>query len=331
MTTITDIAKAAGVSIATVSRILNYDATLAVTPETRQRVLKTAEKLAYKPRRRKRVPTQTTVALVQWRSEHEELNDLYYLQIQYAVEAKAASAGYHLQNFHLEQLDSDSVANVKGIIALGKYDAGEVTKMKALGLPLVFVDQNMLAFDCDSVTADYAGPITEIIDHFRKVGIDDIGFLGGLETSRSGHEQFQDVRTTTFDRVVKQAGLARPEFRFIGEFTPDSGYHLMKKAIQTLGDQLPHGFIIANDTMAVGALRALNEAGLAVPQRVSVISFNDVAVAKFTTPPLSTIHAATDQMGQTAVELLQARLGDTKRVPRQVNFKSELVMRASSL
>ncbi|EGF46512.1 galactose operon repressor, partial [Lacticaseibacillus rhamnosus MTCC 5462] len=87
MTTITDIAKAAGVSIATVSRILNYDATLAVTPETRQRVLKTAEKLAYKPRRRKRVATQTTVALIQWRSEQEELNDLYYLQIQYAIEA----------------------------------------------------------------------------------------------------------------------------------------------------------------------------------------------------------------------------------------------------
>ena len=98
MTTITDIAKAAGVSIATVSRILNYDTTLAVTPETRQRVLKTAEKLAYKPRRRKRVSPQTTVALIQWRSEQEELNDLYYLQIQYAIEARAASAGYHLQS-----------------------------------------------------------------------------------------------------------------------------------------------------------------------------------------------------------------------------------------
>ena len=123
MTTITDIAKAAGVSIATVSRILNYDATLAVTPETRQRVLKTAEKLAYKPRRRKRVATQTTVALIQWRSEQEELNDLYYLQIQYAIEARAASIGYHVQNLHLEQLNAESVANVQGIIALGKYDA----------------------------------------------------------------------------------------------------------------------------------------------------------------------------------------------------------------
>ena len=117
----------------------------------------------------------------------------------------------------------------------------------------------------------------------------------------------------------------------IGEFTPDSGYRLMRQAIEKLGERLPHAFIIANDTMAVGALRALNEADISVPQRVSVISFNDVAVAKFTTPPLSTVHAATDQMGQTAVELLQARLNDAKRVPRQVNFKSELIMRASSL
>ncbi|MDN6712038.1 MAG: LacI family DNA-binding transcriptional regulator, partial [Lacticaseibacillus paracasei] len=157
MTTITDIAKAAGVSIATVSRILNYDTTLAVTPETRQRVLKTAEKLAYKPRRRKRVSPQTTVALIQWRSEQEELNDLYYLQIQYAIEARAASAGYHLQSLHLEQLGAETTQNVQGVIALGKYDAGEVATIKALAQPVVFVDQNMLAFDCDSVTSDYAG------------------------------------------------------------------------------------------------------------------------------------------------------------------------------
>lgn len=131
--------------------------------------------------------------------------------------------------------------------------------------------------------------------------------------------------------MTKAAGIDHAEFRLIGEFTPDSGYRLMRQAIEKLGERLPHAFIIANDTMAVGALRALNEANISVPQRVSVISFNDVAVAKFTTPPLSTVHAATDQMGQTAVELLQARLNDAKRVPRQVNFKSELIMRASSL
>ena len=331
MTTITDIAKAAGVSIATVSRILNYDTTLAVTPETRQRVLKTAEKLAYKPRRRKRVSPQTTVALIQWRSEQEELNDLYYLQIQYDIADRAASAGYHLQNLHLEQLAAETTQNVQGVIALGKYDAGEVATIKALAQPGVFVDQNMLAFDCDSVTSDYAGPIEQIIHHFQSVGINDIGFLGGVETSRSGREQFQDVRTAAFDRVMYAENLMQPAFRFIGAFTPDSGYELMKQAITKLGDTLPHGFIVANDTMAVGALRALNEAKIEVPQRVSVISFNDVAVAKFTTPPLSTVHAATDQMGQTAVELLQARIKDPKRVPRQVNFKSELIMRASSL
>ncbi|EPC77657.1 transcription regulator of beta-galactosidase gene, partial [Lacticaseibacillus paracasei subsp. paracasei Lpp71] len=182
-----------------------------------------------------------------------------------------------------------------------------------------------------SVTSDYAGPIEQIIHHFQSVGINDIGFLGGVETSRSGREQFQDVRTAAFDRVMYAENLMQPAFRFIGAFTPDSGYELMKQAITKLGDTLPHGFIVANDTMAVGALRALNEAKIEVPQRVSVISFNDVAVAKFTTPPLSTVHAATDQMGQTAVELLQARIKDPKRVPRQVNFKSELIMRASSL
>lgn len=84
--------------------------------------------------------------------------------------------------------------------------------------------------------------------------------------------------------MTKAAGIDHAEFRLIGEFTPDSGYRLMRQAIEKLGERLPHAFIIANDTMAVGALRALNEADISVPQRVSVISFNDVAVAKFTTP-----------------------------------------------
>ena len=74
---------------------------------------------------------------IQWRSEQEELNDLYYLQIQYAIEAQAASAGYHLQNLHLEQLAAETTQNVQGVIALGKYDAGEVATIKALAQPVV--------------------------------------------------------------------------------------------------------------------------------------------------------------------------------------------------
>lgn len=106
-----------------------------------------------------------------------------------------------MTNLHLETLNAESVDNVLGNFALGQYDAGEVAEIKALGLPIVFVELNMLAFDCDSVTGDYAGHIAQNFELLLKVGIDDIGFLGGLETSRSGREQLLDVRTATFDRV----------------------------------------------------------------------------------------------------------------------------------
>ena len=105
---------------------------------------------------------------------------------------------------------------------------------------------------------------------------------------------------------------------------------MMKKAIHDLGDDLPHAFFISNDPMAIGALKALGEENIAVPDRVSLFSFNDTSVAKYVYPELSAVHVATDQMGVSAVELMQSRLENGREVPLKIIVATKLMVRKST-
>ncbi len=98
-----------------------------------------------------------------------------------------------------------------------------------------------------------------------------------------------------------------------------------------LGTDLPHGFIIGNDTMAIGAIHALHEANIEIPGRVSLISFNDISIAQFTNPTLSAVHAYIETLGESAVNLLLARINEPNTVPHMLTFANKLILRESSL
>ncbi|MFT8411629.1 MAG: LacI family DNA-binding transcriptional regulator [Schleiferilactobacillus perolens] len=330
MATIKEIADKAGVSITTVSRILNFDAALSVTDTTRARVLRIAEALDYTPRRKKAGRISKKIAVLQWHSAAQELNDLYYLQIQNAIERSALMMGYSLNYVTITDFEKGVNKSFSGIIALGKYDHDEILNIADKGLPIVFVGQNSLVYGFDSITSDFVSPVQWIIDHFQEVGINDIGLLIGQEATSAGRHLIKDTRLKAFEIFGQEASVYDPARIFVGEFTPTSGYDLMNQAIEQLGDELPHAFIVGNDAMAVGVIRALREHNLAVPGRVSLISFNDVAVARYTTPKLSTVHAYTDLMGSGALHLLRKRIADPNRVAQQVNFATKLILRESS-
>ncbi|GAF39906.1 lacI family transcriptional regulator [Agrilactobacillus composti DSM 18527 = JCM 14202] len=332
MTTIKDIAEQAKVSISTVSRILSFDETLSVTDETRQRVLQTAEDLQYKRRSRKAKRRITAnIGIVQWHTMSQELNDLYYMQIQNGVENKANSLGIATESMTLDEiLGQDSVA-LDGLIMIGKFDRIEIRDLKKLKLPMVFVGQNTLPEGFDSVQSDYETPIKTIIDHYLKHHIKDIGMLIGQEQTSKETDIIPDPRLVTFTAYLRQLNLFEPKFVFKGDYSPESGFEMMDQAIKQLGPDLPHGFILGSDAMAVGALRALSQADIAVPERVSIVSFNDVAIAKFTTPTLSTIHSQTELMGERAISLLKKRLENPKRIPQSNVYASEFIRRESSI
>ena len=118
-------------------------------------------------------------------------------------------------------------------------------------------------------------------------------------------------------------------FIYTGNFTTEDGYQLMKSAIREHGEQLPTAFFAGNDQMAVGCLRALAEENIPVPERVNIIGLNDISIAKYVYPPLSTVRVHKEEMGKAAVNLMIERINGRK-VAKKVFIGTELIVRESS-
>lgn len=328
MTTIKEIAEKAGVSIATVSRVLNYDPALSVSNDTKQRIFETAEKLSY--RKKSKVKKNIAkIALVKGDSVKEDLNDLFYMLIRFGVENKCEQHSLHISTFYRGNEKGMFDEQIQGVIALGKFDDQQITALKKVSRNIVFVDFSPDEERYDSVITDYENAITKVLDHFISHGHQKIGYIGGREYDRK-QSQKTNSRLKTYKKYLEEKGLFRKENLYLSDFTPEAGFNLMKKAIQEQGGDLPTAFLIGCDTMAVGCLRALNEAKIAVPERVNLIGMNDFVFSKYLFPSLSTLKVYTELMGESAVDLLMERLMGRK-IAKKVIVPTLLKIRQSSL
>lgn len=320
MATLKDIAIKADVSTSTASRILNNDKTLSVADQTRSRVLKVAEQLDYQTKKNKQTKPNLTVALIHWYTRAKELEDNYYLSIRLGVEKAAHEKGVELiKIFH----DSfQSLIPADGAIAIGKFDHEEVSKFKQIYKHIVFVDSSPDVAVFDSVTIDFEQAFKEAIDFLRSQHIKKIGYIGGREYTHTLKQPIGDRREKFFRSYVKEH-----EHIHIGEFNIASGYELMKKIIAK--DKLVEAYIIASDNMAIGALRALYEANIKVPNDVSIISVNDIEQSAYTIPPLSTIKIYKEHMGEVAVNLLLEKINGRK-IAQKVIVPTKLILRKTT-
>ncbi|MGY4690987.1 LacI family DNA-binding transcriptional regulator [Salibacterium sp. K-3] len=325
MATIKEIADRAGVSPSTVSRVLNYDKALSVADTTKKRIFEAAEELSYQKVRGKKTEVRT-IAFLHWVDDQEELDDIYYMAIRFGIEKRADMSNVKLVKYgegELEQIETD----VEGIIAVGHFNQDQVRALKKLEKKIVFVDSNPDETASDAVLVDFERISTMIIDHYVKQGYKEIGFIGGYETFKDTTEPMTDLRERYYRSYMAELGLLQEKFIFVSDFSVDSGYQQMKKAIHTLGEELPGAFYVANDPMAVGCLRALHESGINVPDDVSLIGVNDITVSKYLFPPLSSVKIYTELMGETAVDLVLERIQEERKVPKKVYLSSELMLR----
>ncbi|RSJ55315.1 HTH-type transcriptional regulator LacR [Streptococcus gordonii] len=333
MATIKDIAHAAGVSSATVSRVLNQDQAMSVSDETRTKIFTTAEQLGYKKSKRtnKRSKSSHRIAIIEWYTEQEELDDLYYYSIRLGAEKRAQELGYEI----IRIFNNDSMAqleNIDGIVAIGKFSPDKIKELEAYSDNLVFVDSDTLNYGHSCVTTDFENSVINVIDYFINNGLKKIGMIAGQETSSDRSTLLSDPRLNTFQSYLTQLKLYDPNLIKIGSFSSEAGYKIMKEFIMELGDNLPPAFFAANDALASGALRALQEAKIPVPERVSLISFNDTSLAKYMYPKLSTVTVFTEDMGKQAIQILkQSFQKDSSSVPYMVKLATRLTIRESSL
>lgn len=328
MATIKDIAKKAGVSIATVSRVLNYDTTLSVSPETKKKIFEVAELLSYE-KRTARKPSTSKIALIHWYTEQEELDDLYYMSIRLGIERGCQQNSFGIIKVAPQDIDSLDKENIQGIIAVGKFSKNEVRAFQDKTDNLIFVDFAPPEDNFDAVEIDFSFATRRVVDYFLAKGHKSIGYIGGRETFRDKTSNIIDPREAAFKIYLKEKGFLKEEYIYTGNFAVNDGYVLMHKAIAEHEENLPTAFFIGNDTMAIGCLKALGEEGISVPGRVSIVGVNDISIAQYLSPSLSTVRIDTELMGETAVELLQERLNGRK-VGKKVTLATVLMERQSS-
>ena len=328
MATIKDIAEKAGVSIATVSRVLNNDVLLSVSDETKKRIFEAAEELSYKKRtnRKKELPK---IALIHWYTEEEELNDLYYMSIRLGIEKRCEQQRVKIVKLFHSQMEELMKENIQGMIAIGKFSEREIGLFEMITKNIVFVDYSPNEEIFDSVVVDFEKATMKVIDYLIEKEHQKIGYIGGRETFKDQTSEIEDSRERAFITYMKEKELFYENYIYTGQFSVNDGYLLMNQAIEEQQDQLPTAFFVGNDAMAIGCLRALNEHEIAVPERVNIIGVNDISISQYLSPALSTVKVYTGLMGETAVDLLMERLLG-RNVAKKVILSTKLNIRKSS-
>lgn len=326
MATIKDIAEKAGVSPATVSRILNEDSTLSTRDETREKVLAAAEDLHY----RKRTPARKVfqLGILQWFSAEEELMDSYYLMVRQGIEDFSSRNGIRVVRMYRTDADyTAAISGLDGLICIGKYSPAEISNLKDRCSNILFVDMPVQDRDVTTLTLDFKPAVYDVMDYLTGLGHRRIAFLGGREIAGGDQKPIPDQRRKYFISYMKNRKLPYKDFMTIGKFISASGYEMMKKILEKR--EKPTAVFAANDPIAFGAMKAIQEAGLSIPGDISVVGFNDTDMSAYTVPPLTTVHAPAYDMGQHGANLLFAAGNLHIRTALKCKLPCRLVIRES--
>lgn len=332
MVTIREIADAVGVSPATVSRVLNFDASLSITPRKRQAIIETAEALNYlTPRNRRRSPPNGMhrVAMVHFLRPDQELGDPYYVGMRLGIESLCNARKIEtVKVYHTDRLpDPTLIQNASGVIAIGRHDEEEIAWLEKHARHVVFADFAPSGDRFDSVHSDLGLAMRKLLQALTGMGFRRIGFVGWDDVYNGVRRTQPETRCRVYMEWMKEAGLFDERLCRTEENTEESGYRLSRALLEE--PRRPDVLVACNDNMAVGAYRAIHEMGLSIPQDIAVASFNDISVAQFLNPPLSTVKLPFEEIGETAVELLLERARG-RILAKRITLASTLIWRAST-
>ncbi len=328
MTTIKEIAKLAECSIGTVSRVLNFDDSLRVTDEKKQMILKIAEDLQYKTVQQRNRKDILKIAVISMYTKVEEIEDPFYLSIRLGVEKRVQ--GEKIDLVILNDVDGKydyaKIAGFDGIIAIGHFTNAEVAEFSNITKNIVFVNGDPDEKDYDSVLFDGKNAVDEVIDYLYNNNHRDIGYIGVKSIRESKMVDLAEKRYDLVKEKMERLGIYNEKNIYRGGKTFLDGYKLMKEIINE--DKLPSAFFIGNDSMCIGALKALYEAGIKVPKHLSIVGYNDISSAEFTSPALTTIKVYTELMGEKALEFLLENI-QGREIPLKVITPTKLIIRDS--
>lgn len=323
---IREVAAAARVSVATISRVLNGKGP--IHPDTRQRVLEVVADLGYVPHSGAR-----SLSTRQTSSVGVILPDVYgefFSELIRGIDQAAKRAGYHVlvSGSHSDPAEVDALlralhGRVDGLIVMASMRNAGAIRIPP-GVPAIFLGDPPSQGGHPSIRIDNAGGARAVAEHLLDLGHRRIAVISGPAENSDA-----EARLLGFRAALAARGLdLEPELLAQGDFREESG----RAAAQALAalEERPTAIFATNDAMAIGCLSALREAGLSVPGDIAIAGFDDVPIARYLSPPLTSVRVAIAEMGERAMARLLAGLEGRGAEPLEETIPAALVARAST-
>lgn len=314
--------------MATVSRVFNDSGP--VSEETRLRIRAVAARLCYSPHggARSLITNKTSTIGVL-------LPDLYgefFSEVIRGMDQAAQPSGYHLlvSSSHDAKDEIEAAlramrGRVDGLIVMSPHlDAPSLVANVPPTLPIVLLNCAVTGNGYDALTIENRRGAHAMVRHLVGLGHRAIAIITGAEGNHDAAERLRGYR-----RAMREAGITvHNEWEIPGDFTEASGYHAVD-ALLALPNR-PSAVFAANDAMAIGALSALRDAGVLVPDQIAVVGFDDIPLARYMSPPLSSVHVAIAELGTRAVEMLVHAIDrKNEHTRRHQRLETTLVIRKS--
>jgi LacI family transcriptional regulator len=327
--TIRDVARKAHVSVATVSRVLN--AKQPVREATRRRIEATIERLGYAPHgtARSLITRRTnTIGVL--------LPDIYgefFSELIRGIDATVRRHGYHLlvSGSHGDRGETGAMlramrGRVDGLIVLSPETGSKpLPPHFADALPVVLLNSPVDGTAFDLINIDNYDGAFAMVKHLVGLGHRRIAFIKGPETNRDASERLRGYR----DAVRQLSADRAAELEHPGNFREEAGYQAGQRILSLA--RRPTAIFASNDAMAVGCLCALQEAGVRVPADVALVGFDDIPIARFTAPPLTSVRVSIAELGRCAAErVLHGVESKNKHKRQHMTLPTTLVVRESA-
>jgi LacI family transcriptional regulator len=335
--TIRELARLSGVSVATVSRVLNDYAD--VSDATRERVLKLARELDYTPSAAARTlvmqRSRVIGVILETGEGHPDLQHPFFQEVLVGLKHKVGAGGYDLLLFATEIPGNGSSEasylrrarhhGVDGVVVMGVDPQDpEIHKLARSPIPCVAVDLDLVGRRTGHVISDNLGGARLAVRHLHDQGHERIAIVTGMLSTRPGADRLLGYRAE-----LEALGLPyRDDYVQEGDFYYESGYRAMHALLDL--DTPPTAVFAAGDLMAAGCVRAAEERGVRLPHDVALVGFDDIQLAAMMQPSLTTIRQDKIGLGATAGDALLRMIEETDAAPPVATLPVELVVRDSS-
>ncbi|WP_045520812.1 LacI family DNA-binding transcriptional regulator [Neobacillus niacini] len=339
-----DIAEYVGVSISTVSRVIQNDPTRAVKPETKRKIWEAVKELGYVPNQDARnlvanhhQKNKTRTMKIGWVAQPYLVERTPYYSIVFAgISDHIMNAGYTLINIYKEELQNETQllkfvheSGIEGLILDDKIDDSTLEYilqyMPVVSIDIHYTDKNISFIDFDR---EAAGKMA--VEHLIQQGHKKIGFLGGGIGEK--YENLEgEKRFIGYQKTMSEAGLIiLPEWVANTKWSMEVSYECMSRLLKDCAHNLPTAMFCASDMMALAAMRAVVENKLRIPEDIAFVGLDNLEMSKYSSPPLTTIDIPKYEIGELAAKTIIDRVEEKTKLDVKIFVPFQLVMRESS-